>query len=566
MLTFANFKQVIPSQILTRGRDYFNRGNIVDLSYDEEENVWEAQVEGTELYDVRIEQADSGALDYSCTCPYDMGEHCKHIAAVLYAIEDSFPEQLIVKPRKQSAKRKTRYDKLREQLEKVPHEKLVTGILELAQQNKDFLNKMLIQFSTDSAKPMDYRRVVKDALRTGRGDYGFLDYTGSNRAARKIEELLHQAARWAQTEDVDKAVMAYQAVIDETMPMIEHADDSNGALADCLTGACEELAKCVKQLSKTERQALFDYCLERVVEKAFQGWDWRWSLFDIAVDLVDDLQKRVTLYAMLDNMHEAALANTGQYYYRDFELERIALRRLAIIERFDGKDAARSFLKGNISLDALRMLLIEQYIDEGNMSEALRLIQEGIASSNQRRLPGLTAQYQTLSVKVLKQTGDNAGLIDTARKLWVSGGDMEMYVVMKKSVPPDQWKDFLGSLVIDVHRNPDRLAWLYAQEERWRDLLELIKSSREPAWLIETYRDQLEKHYPDEIASMYERIVEELVTSNKAYTGRKNYQRAAAYLERMKQLGKKERVKTIVTELKARYPQRRALHDELRRL
>lgn len=36
-LTFGNFKQIISPQILSRGRDYLRQGQILDLSFDEEE-------------------------------------------------------------------------------------------------------------------------------------------------------------------------------------------------------------------------------------------------------------------------------------------------------------------------------------------------------------------------------------------------------------------------------------------------------------------------------------------------------------------------------------------------
>lgn len=48
-LTFANFKQVIPANILKRGHDYMGPEHILDLSFDEDERVWEARVRGTEL-------------------------------------------------------------------------------------------------------------------------------------------------------------------------------------------------------------------------------------------------------------------------------------------------------------------------------------------------------------------------------------------------------------------------------------------------------------------------------------------------------------------------------------
>ena len=107
-LRLDNFKQVISSTILTRGRDYYRKGHVVDLSQDDED-VWIAQVQGTELYEVIIEQAPDGSLNVSCSCPYD-DDYCKHVAAVLYAIEEAYPD---VQPGK-SGKRKPKTPKPRE--------------------------------------------------------------------------------------------------------------------------------------------------------------------------------------------------------------------------------------------------------------------------------------------------------------------------------------------------------------------------------------------------------------------------------------------------------------------
>src|SRR5258708_7041583 len=101
-----------------------------------------------------------------------------------------------MKPRKRSQQRQTRQDKLRQRLEKTSREQLIAILLELTQQDRELLNQLMIRLDSGDAKPTDYRRVVKDALRAGKGDYGFLDYIGTKRAGRKIEELLTQADRW----------------------------------------------------------------------------------------------------------------------------------------------------------------------------------------------------------------------------------------------------------------------------------------------------------------------------------------------------------------------------------
>lgn len=561
-LTFANFKQMIPAQILSRGRDYVRQGQILDLSFDEEELVWEAQVEGTDLYDVRIELQANGSLTSSCTCPYDLGEHCKHVAAVLYAIEEAFPDQLGTKPRRKPAKRQTRHDKLRQRLQKTAHEQLVSILLELTQRDRELLNQLLIRLDAGDAKPMDYRRVVKDALRAGRGDYGFLDHAGSNRAGHKLGELLDQAGAWRNAGELDKAIGVYQAVIDETVPAISHADDSSGILGDCINVAVEGLNEIAAAQSEAEREKLFTYCLERARRKEFHGWDWGWDLLAIAEKLVSTPSHRAQFTCALDDIQADISKPTEGGYISDYGLEQIALFRLALMDRFDGEDASRQFLLANVHLDRIRMELIERYIEKGASEDAMYQIRAGIVSSQQQRKPGLTRQYNALRVKLLQQKGDTTGVIEGARALWLDGGDEDDFDLLRKIIPAPEWGAFVEGLIKDIRR-PEQLAWLYAHEKRWRDLMTLAQSHRLGRWLIQLYRDQLESRFPDEVALLYEQIVDDLL---KSATGRREYRQAVAYLRQIRKIGQTARAEALVQRIRTQYAHRPALLDELGKL
>jgi hypothetical protein len=562
-LTFSNFKRIIPSQILTRGRDYLRRGQVLDLSFDEEEMLWEARVEGTELYEVRIEQESDGSLACLCTCPYEMGEHCKHIAAVLYAIEDAFPDQLGTKPRRKAGKRQTRHDRLRQRLEKVSHEQLVAILVELTQSDRELLNQLLIRLDSGDTKPLDYRRVVKDALRAGRGEYGFLDYAGSNRAGRKLGELLDQAKRWQKAGETDKAVGVYQAVIDETVPVIAHADDSNGALGDCINMAVEGLTETAAMQGDAEREALFTYCLDRAQRKEFRGWDWGWDLLSIAEELVNTPSRRALFTSALEDIEAETQTSSGSGFISSYGLEQVALFKLRLIDRFDGKKAAHEFLQAHVHLDRLRMELIERSINEGALDEAMREIQAGIASSSQRRLPGLTNQYRALQVKLLQQKGDKTGIIEGARALWLSQGGENHFELLQKMVPQSEWAAFVERLIKDVQRRPEQLAWLYARENRWQDLMTLVQTHQQGSWLIGAYREQLEARFPDKVASLYENVIDEILA---AAAGRGGYKQAVAYLRQMQKMGQTARAEAIVQRIRTQYANRPALLDELSKL
>lgn len=79
--------------ILERGRNYLNDGCVENLSQDG--NTVTAVVCGTEDYDVEIEMDRGGNIAcMSCTCPYAAeGNNCKHMAAVLFAIDEDIMDQ-----------------------------------------------------------------------------------------------------------------------------------------------------------------------------------------------------------------------------------------------------------------------------------------------------------------------------------------------------------------------------------------------------------------------------------------------------------------------------------------
>jgi hypothetical protein len=118
-------------------------------------------------------------------------------------------------------------------------------------------------------------------------------------------------------------------------------------------------------------------------------------------------------------------------------------------------------------------------------------------------------------------------------------------------------------LIRSVQQQPSRLAWLYASENRWDDLMALIDSTRNPLSLINDYHDLLEKRFPQRIAAHYEKALDALLARA---SNRNQYQQALAYLRRIKKIGEAARAEAIAARLRAQYPNRPALLDELRRV
>ena len=86
-----NWRAGFTGPILQRGRDCLKKHAVWGLTRGPDS--WEAIVVGTEMYPVEISLSGDGIAAARCACPYaQKGQRCKHMAAVLYCMEQLWPE------------------------------------------------------------------------------------------------------------------------------------------------------------------------------------------------------------------------------------------------------------------------------------------------------------------------------------------------------------------------------------------------------------------------------------------------------------------------------------------
>ncbi|MDE6781439.1 MAG: SWIM zinc finger family protein [Ruminococcus sp.] len=180
-MKLKNFEKHFDKTILQRGKNYYYDGAVLSVEKISE-NEYTAEVEGSEIYEVTVEIDDNGHIDdISCDCPYDMGEYCKHEAAVLYALRDrssSMSKTAVKKPN------------LPQLLEKCSNTQLVEIILEHAKEDKNFRNLLLMKLSENSDSDSivsDFKR-ISDAYFKGRSDIDDV-FTAGRLLIDKTEKL-----------------------------------------------------------------------------------------------------------------------------------------------------------------------------------------------------------------------------------------------------------------------------------------------------------------------------------------------------------------------------------------
>lgn len=80
-----SWREEFAPHILARGKKYFEEGRVGRIQH--VNNTYYAYVEGTEHYEVEITIEEGNIKEMLCDCPYAETDNCKHMAAVLCALE-----------------------------------------------------------------------------------------------------------------------------------------------------------------------------------------------------------------------------------------------------------------------------------------------------------------------------------------------------------------------------------------------------------------------------------------------------------------------------------------------
>lgn len=84
-ISIDHFEDDVHKLILERGQEYFDARQVLMLK--QISDGWTAVIEGQETYQVLLEGHDV-ITNWNCTCPFEHGPVCKHVAAVLYAVRE----------------------------------------------------------------------------------------------------------------------------------------------------------------------------------------------------------------------------------------------------------------------------------------------------------------------------------------------------------------------------------------------------------------------------------------------------------------------------------------------
>lgn len=563
-----SWQDLFLGHILDRGLDYYENGYVLEIT--ETEDGYEATVDGSEEYYVNISIKNGKVSSLSCTCPYaESGLNCKHMAAVLFAIDDEMDcvdtdDKCEDLNSNDSAKT---YDNMHNQIDELvknADEKLVREFLSDVLKNNDrilcrFKNAVCSEVSESDIK--QYKKQIDRIFYEYKGRDEFINYYNASGFISELSEFID--------EDIDGMLNkhAYDAAFELSIYLFVKTgnvdmDDSDGGTSmiseDCSEVWSTILEDCKdKQVEKRVFQwfishldgSVIDYMedyIEKILFDYFMDKEYLEEKLKLTDKIVESLSKSKDSWSSYHGL--------GHWIGRHIELLTEMKTDKAEIEKY--------YLK-YWRVTEVRRRAINECINKKNYARAIEILIE--SKKLDKEWPGLVRAYSCKLKDLYKQTRNEE---DYKNELWeiilkYSNDNLDIYRELKDLYKTDEWQKERKKIFKVYDIGYGLIEKLYLEENMYDELLECVIKSV-GLYKLEEYEKLLKPMYPNELLGKYKKEVCSMALHT---SDRKRYCEIVTVLRRMQKYKTgKEMVNELVEDWKVSYKNRRAMMEELSKL
>lgn len=534
--------------VLSRGLAYYENGFVGELIWDEEgDDYLSAEVYGTEIYEVEI-GFSNGRVDYTfCSCPYaEENEFCKHMAAVLYAWEDTKSEN-----KTKTSRRPSSECTIEEAVMALSEDKMRELLLEFAKKDKDLYDRIL----PSAPSPITKKEWMKNAkeIRRRYCHNGYLNYYHVYDYFTEFAEMLKESVESLITRDCLPAAFECAKEIYGMALDVDFDDGEGGVgmLYEAFYTGCQTILQgaelplretmhhwflqmCGGTISVDNEMVLQDFLLEEFRDEAFLHTHL--ALFDRALN---------------ESLHFGV--NEVQWLI-DGRIEQ--MRRLGATE-----EEVSDFLQQYRNLPSVRRMELRYCIERGEKQHAITLLLESMElDRNDSWL--MKSHYESLIPLLREENRTEEYRRVLSEYVFTYRQQTLDYVEELKTVTPTEaWQALVPSLLSVDTLSHLRHA-LMAREGYYRELLNELLT--EPMLLgLQQYEDVLKPHFPVEIRDVFFAYVRVRMAHASM---RSEYETISRRLRKLCSYPDGEQMaRALVEEWRSTYRRRTAMLDELKK-
>lgn len=521
-----NWENKFSDEILERGYDYYICGHVGRPIKTNE--GYEAFVRGRDEYQVLIEIKDQEIVGMSCDCPCDF--HCKHEAALLYALEGEID----------FVDKEIKNDDIDELISNIPVTELTEVIKEACLNNYNLYQSLSIKYNSqlsDNQKSVLFNELYN--INQCEYDYFYdddlyIDYVDGLESfiRNKIGALINS----------NKLDFGYKLLKEAVNEAIKYDVDEWDYWVDGLFDSIyDQLVNLYTHGSKQFKQDLLVDLKKHLEYRIFSNVIERF--------LIDYVQDRSFQNSRLEELDEMIKDDECGYCV----LERIDLMKVMGFSQ----DEMEEVLDKYYDKPDVRGYLIERHLQNNRQLEAIDVMEDSI------EMDGDSRDYGMRLIKLYRANNMLDKWAPLAYQSLVSnsyGVDHCLYNELKDYYGNEKWQELKGEVYSKARGY--QLYEYYVLDDEHQKLFDAIKN--ESIDIINKYENYLKKYYSQELLVIYRDYV---VRMGEGAKNRSAYDRIEYYLNKMLNYsGGKEVVGRIKSEWINRFPTRTMMIKRLEKI
>lgn len=549
-----DFEELFEEKILKRGYSYYLDDSVHDVT--KNDNCYEGLVYGTEIYEVQVEIDEEGNVeDMDCDCPYAEENNCKHMAALLYYIENDGKIES-----KKIIRNTDNFDKI---VDRISENEMKEFVLAKLYENSNFQNEFrshFVQYFEKTPKKV-YERRISQSVYQAIGRKGFIEYNETDRFSDPMYDYIQEANNLIKHKEYQAPFWIASLILEE-LPDLP-IDDSDGT-----TSYIE--SECVEVIEK-----ILDKCKSESIINEIFNWIIESIKNDTLGDYSDGIEKILDEYFIENKFINERLKiidtkiqklNQEKDHYSEYKLESLIKTKIALLYQLGMDKEALETIKDNICFVPIRKMLIDKEKENGNIDQVEKLLKEGMNIALKRGHSGTVTYYIEELLSIYEKQNNNEKYKDLVQETLFkySRASFKYYKKLKELYTKEQWKNKRDSIIKELesdgegyHR--DDLRQIYIEEQYYDKLFHSVMTT--PLFeIVVRYEKYLKKDFEKQLLEEYQKIVDE----KSRFTGKRNYEEVRKILQHMKTLKDGEKfVEKMIEEYKIKYANRRLMLEEL---
>lgn len=550
--------------ILERGWEYARSGAVQHII--RKKDAIEAVVEGTEYYKVKIKYDGHSVLNAYCSCPYAAGgNYCKHMAAVLYEIdndgkdgyefsetgfEDNFSEDDNLIP----------IDELISKADRSLLERILVNLAAGDEQNESRIRVMLAGVNTTSDID-ELEREIDNIFNAYSDRGGYINY---HSAMDFCDDLIsYLESKTNQLFDNEQYYDAFELAKYAFIELSDCDIDDDGQIA-MISDVCYKIwQRAVSGSSDAERQLIKNWFQEHSDDGTVVDYmeDTLQDFLRCELASKDELKEEIEqLDKLIEESADSSKCQSVFTSHYGYAIEAIELRMILMKRLGASEDEIDRFRRKYMNFQSVRQYYVKKAQEEGDAEEEIRLLKQGKKLDSESAY--LVHSYSQRLIELYHEQKDYQQEKAERREDFLAYqlSTIEDFRGYRKMCSEDEWEKE-KSVLIKSRSDVSGQCELYAEEGMKPDLYELIFTQENKLNYLNKYGFLLAEEYSGPILQEYFAYVSGIAEHAR---NRSAYDGLIRYLRRMKQYtGGTEIVKNLCKTWILKYPTRKVLVQEL---